>query len=238
MEDFVRLDSHSPRSFNRYRTVESPVYVATSSPPGHLLASSSPEHPRSTSTEAQEVGHPALSRTRTPRKNHGRFSFKERTRKKVHDPPPKMKQFRQKPYKEPPTPPPPISPAAKKKPDAKKEKVPSISRTTTKQGLVRSMAWHHPTRTLEVGTLSANTKRVFSTAPTSTSPSPVSINPTPPTSTPLTSASATSTSSMSTAPTPTTPNSSQQILQQEVVKSVQEASRLAAGVKRTAQRLA
>ncbi|KAF9117407.1 hypothetical protein BGX30_005524 [Mortierella sp. GBA39] len=221
-----------PRSFNRYRTVESPGYVSKNAPALAPESHSTPA-PATQSTPSQDIAHPPLQRTGFPR-NRGRFSFKERTRKKVHNPPPKMKQFHQKPYKEPP--PLPIKlPREKKSKEEEEETAPSVTKRTTKQGLVRSMAWYHPTTTLEVGTLSANTKRVFFTAPTSTSSSATFSSTIPP-STPPTLTSA-STLSTSTAQISTTPNSDQHVLQQEVVTSLQEASRLAAGVKRTSQRL-
>ncbi|KAF8906649.1 hypothetical protein BGZ58_006272, partial [Dissophora ornata] len=156
----------------------------------------------------QDDSHPPLNRTRVPR-NRGRFSFKERTRKKVHNPPPKMKQFRQKPYKAQPEAP--NNQTSTNKSKAKAKKAPTFTpkplADMDKNGLIRSMAWHHPTSTLEVGTLSANTKRVFTGMPALTT--------------------LTSTTSALDRPD----------LQQQVMECIQEATRLAAGVKRKAQRL-
>ena len=96
-ENIVQV--RKPRSFNRYRTVESLILVSGSSPP--QAAPVPQEHDIPSTTAQQDDSHPPLNRTRIPR-NCARFSFKERTRKTVHYPPP-MKQFVLKYYKERPT---------------------------------------------------------------------------------------------------------------------------------------
>ncbi|KAG0287770.1 hypothetical protein BGZ98_004495, partial [Dissophora globulifera] len=220
-ENIIRV--RKPRSFNRYRTVESPILVSRSSP---LQAAPVPqEHDTPLVTSQQGDSHPPLNRTRIPR-NRARFSFKERTRKKVHDPPPKMKQFYAKPYKTPPEAPDNQTSTSASK--AKSEKDSTIIKkplgTKGKNGFVRSMAWYHPTVTLETGTLHANTKRVF--IPPS---APALIKPT--TATPGPSMPVTAT------PAPSTTDLDRPALQRLVMECLQEAPHLAAGVKRKAQRL-
>ena len=120
-----------------------------------------------------------------------------------------MKQFYQKPYKAPPATL--NSQTSTNKSKAKAEKAPTITQKPLadmdKKGLVCSMAWHHPTSTLDVGSLAANTKRVFTSMPEST-----------------TLISATSALDRTD-------------FQQQVMECMQEATKLAAGVKRKAQRL-
>ncbi|KAG0347945.1 hypothetical protein BG004_006508 [Podila humilis] len=120
-------------------------------------------------------GHPPLSRILIPR-NRGRFSFKERMRKIVHDPLPKAKQFKLKAYCE-----------------------PAQSNDLDKNGLVRSMNWHQPISSLETGTVRANVGRVVMDGVAGTD--------------------------------------TRTEERQEVVDCLQEAPRLAASVKREAQRL-
>ncbi|KAF9109482.1 hypothetical protein BGX30_008397, partial [Mortierella sp. GBA39] len=199
-EPIVRL--RVPRSFNRYRTVESPANVAKDT--------------RAPSPPPEDSGHPALARTRIPR-HRERFSFQERTRKKLHAPPPRMKQMTLKFYKQPPE----TSAKSPPKPKTNVEKAPASAKKPLtemkKVGLVRSLAWRHPTVSLEVGTINANTKRVFLGGQTSTTPSPTTPG--------------------SIAPFPTTPTLSASDLQCSVVECLQECSRLAADKKREAQRL-
>ncbi|KAF9129861.1 hypothetical protein BGX30_013727 [Mortierella sp. GBA39] len=96
------------------------------------------------------------------------------------------------------------------KPKAKAEKNSTFTKkppgTKGKKGLVRSMAWYHPTVTLETGTLAANTKRVFtpSSAPASSKPTTAT-------------------------PAPSTPVLDRPDLQRLVVECLQEAPRLSAG---------
>ncbi|KAG0286082.1 hypothetical protein BGZ98_005234 [Dissophora globulifera] len=120
-----------------------------------------------------------------------------------------MKHFYQKPYKVPPAT---IdSQTSAKKSKTKVEKVPTTTRKPLadmdKKGLVHSMAWYHPTSTLDVGTLAANIKRVFASRPETTT-------------------------LISTTSALDRPD-----VQQQVMKYIQEATQLAAGVKRKAQRL-
>ncbi|KAF9119138.1 hypothetical protein BG015_006424, partial [Linnemannia schmuckeri] len=220
-ENIVRV--RKSRSFNRYRTVESPILVSGSSLP--QAAPVPQEHDTPSVAAQQDDGHPPLNRTRIPR-NRARFSFKERTRKTVHDPPPKMKQFVLKYYKEHPTTT--TDQASSIKSKAKAEKDSTVAKkppgTKGKKGLVRSMAWYHPTVTLETGTLAANTKRVFipSSVPASSKPATVMPGSTMPT---------------TTMPAPSTPALDRPDLQRLVMECLQEATHLAAGVKREAQRL-
>ncbi|KAF9125383.1 hypothetical protein BGW39_007435 [Mortierella sp. 14UC] len=220
-DNIVRV--RKPRSFNRYSTVESPILVSGSSPPP--AAPVPQEQETLSATPQQDDGHPPLNRTRIPR-NRTRFSFKERTRKTVHDPPPKMKQFVLKHYKESPTTV--TNQTSDKKPKANAEKDSITTKkppgTKGKNGLVRSMVWYHPTVSLETGTLVANTKRVFtpSSAPASSKPATVMPGLIMPTTATL---------------APSTPFMDRPDLQRLVVECLQEAPQLAAGVKREAQRL-
>ncbi|KAG0015955.1 hypothetical protein BGZ82_001245, partial [Podila clonocystis] len=139
-----------------------------------------------------------------------------------------MKQFYQKPYKVQPEAPP-NNQTSTNKSKAKAEKVPSFTSKPLadmdKNGLVCSMAWYHPMSTLDVGTLSTNTKRVFmskSMTPESTTPKLM----TPKLTTPE-----------STTPESTTSTLDRPDLQQQVMECMQEATWLTAGVKRKAQRL-
>ncbi|KAF8945173.1 hypothetical protein BGZ47_003134 [Haplosporangium gracile] len=206
-EDVVRLSS--PKSFNRFRTVESPKVVAkpnsapASSPQSAPTPGPSQQTPSLTSNLDAD-GHPPLARTRIPR-NRGRFSFKERTRRVVHAQPPKSKQFKLKFHQERPETVNNLTSAKKTTPKAKKP--PPNTKPIAdkdKKGLLRSLSWHHPTAWLEFGTLEANARRVSGDAATSTAPEKL-------------------------------PNST--IVQQEVVDCVQEAVQLAANVKRNTQRL-
>lgn len=201
-DDVVRLPS--PKTHNRYRTVESPKVVskanttATSSPQSTLAPGPS-QQSSSLPSNPNADGHPPLTRTRIPR-NRGRFSFKERTRKIVHGPPPKAKQFKLKFYREPAQ----TNSVSIKKSKPKGDRVSSGLQKKSladldKNGLVRSMNWHHPTSSLEIGTVHANVRRVVMDGVTGTDA--------------LTEE------------------------RQEVVDCLQEAPRLAAGVKREAQRL-
>lgn len=199
-EDIVRLPS--PKTFNRYRTVESPASISKSvtvntpqpahGPSQQISSDPSPSQQSTSVTSAPDAdGHPPLSRTRIPR-NRKRFSFKERTRKVVHAAPPNAKQFKLKFYREPAQ----TNSVAAKKSKAKSNKTSSGPQKKSlsdmdKIGLVRSMSWYHPTSSLEIGTVRANAKRV----------------------------------------------AMEEEMQQEVFDCLQEAPRLAAGVKREAQRL-
>ncbi|KAG0007416.1 hypothetical protein BGZ80_004681, partial [Entomortierella chlamydospora] len=68
--------------------------------PQPLQRDANPQDDPMTSLPSQESeGHPALSRTRTPR-NHHRYSFKTRRGVTNPLPPDKMKLYKFKPYKE------------------------------------------------------------------------------------------------------------------------------------------
>ncbi|KAG0195467.1 hypothetical protein BGX33_003246, partial [Mortierella sp. NVP41] len=189
-EDIVRL--RSSKTFNRYKTVESPA-------PSRSKTAQSDQEPASSVSPASSVenkGHPALPRTRIPR-HRPRYSFKMRARKKEHAPPARMKQFIWKPPKEPPKAADDTDDNTRAKPKTGRSRTPSTSRSKSvddmdKNQLVRSMVWEHPPAVLDVGTLAGNVKRVLSSEPN---------------------------------------------LQEEVVDTIQEASRLAADTKRKAQRL-
>jgi len=177
--------------------------------------------PSAPQPELQDDGHPPLNRTRIPKKNNGRYSFKQRTRKKLHPPPPVMKQFYRKPYKQTPTKPTTTTPDKPTTNKPKNIKAPMYTKKPTesldKNNVVRCLSWYHPTSTLDVGTLAANTKRVFSVRPApadfeTASSSPLALG----------------------APAPTVISLD---LQQHVLDCIQEAVRLASGVKRQAQRL-
>ncbi|KAG9067630.1 hypothetical protein KI688_012415 [Linnemannia hyalina] len=195
-DDVVRLPS--PKTHNRYRTVESPKVVskanttATSSPQSTLAPGPS-QQSSSLPSNPNADGHPPLARTRIPRN-------RERTRKIVHGPPPKAKQFKLKFYREPAQ----TNSVLIKKSKPKGDRVSSGFQKKSladldKNGLVRSMNWHHPTYSLEIGTVRANVRRAVMDGVAGTDA--------------LTKE------------------------RQEVVDCFQAAPRLAAGVKREAQRL-
>lgn len=137
-----------------------------------------------------------------------------------------MKQFVLKHYKEPPTTT--TNQATDNKSKAKAKQDSTVTKkppgTKGKNGLMRSMAWYHPTVTLETRTLAANTKRVFtpSSAPASSKPTAVMPGSTIPT---------------TATPAPSTPVLDRPDLQRLVMECLREAPHLSAGVKREAQRL-
>ncbi|KAG9067690.1 hypothetical protein KI688_011277 [Linnemannia hyalina] len=128
-----------PGSFNRYRTIESPAPVSKDS-------ESFPQRPPT-------------------------------ARNVAHDPPPKAKQLVWKPPKKAPESPDDTSTSStkdSKKKDAKTKKTrekPSSNEGSNsygekgKQSLVRSLGWHHPISSLEVGTLKTNIDRVLTDRP-------------------------------------------------------------------------
>ncbi|KAF8929937.1 hypothetical protein BGZ47_000819 [Haplosporangium gracile] len=131
-------------------------------PPSQQLALNSQNDAQVSSSFQEPVGHPPLQRTRTPR-HRPRFSFKERRRKIVHDPPPKAKQYVLKYYKKPLETP--TDPASTEEPKSKAVGT-SVSSSKPpakmdKKGLVYSLGWHHPVSTLEVGTLRKNVERAL-----------------------------------------------------------------------------
>ncbi|KAG0161816.1 hypothetical protein DFQ30_005406, partial [Apophysomyces sp. BC1015] len=82
----VRL--RSPQTPNRFKTVESPVFIKDDQTPllaqsaagtaSQQLASTTQGFP----SHQDHVGHPPLPRTRTPRRNRPRYSFKRQDRTK------------------------------------------------------------------------------------------------------------------------------------------------------------
>ncbi|KAG0182631.1 hypothetical protein DFQ28_001942, partial [Apophysomyces sp. BC1034] len=161
----VRL--RSPQTPNRFKTVESPVFIKDDQTP--LLAQSAAgtaSQQLATTTQGfsypqDQISHPPLSRTRTPKKNHPRYLFKrqDRTKVKRRPPPPKMKQYVWKPYKEPEHKP--EKPKPKQKPKPAPKLLSDSTAMTDKLAISRLMAYQHPTTALYVGTLSANIKRVL-----------------------------------------------------------------------------
>ncbi|KAK5816265.1 hypothetical protein F5H01DRAFT_202893 [Linnemannia elongata] len=163
-----------PRSFNRYRTIESPAPVTKNSESFLQQPSiASLEPSGSTSSNPQDHSHPPLTRTRIPR-HRQRFSFKERQGKLAHEPPPKAKQLVWKPPKKVPESPDDTSSSStkkdSKKKDAKAKKTqkktssdegPKSNAEKGKQSLIRSLGWHHPISSLEVGTLKTNVERAL-----------------------------------------------------------------------------
>ncbi|KAF9900204.1 hypothetical protein EC991_007789, partial [Linnemannia zychae] len=200
-DTFVRLDARPQRSFNRYRTVESPAFVSNAIAAAAAAAPTLATLPSVPDPE----GHPALARTRIP-KNRGRYSFKTRARKISHTAPPMSKQFKLKFYTRPPDTVNNSTPAKKTTSKANKPLQPNTKPIADKdkRGLLRSLSWHHPTAWLDIGTLETNVGRVSGDGATlRNQETPLSLN----------------------------------IVQQEVVDCIQEAVRLAANVKRNAQRL-
>ncbi|KAF9916185.1 hypothetical protein FBU30_001514, partial [Linnemannia zychae] len=218
-DPIVRLDR--PKSFNRYRTVESPrnvlhntssieqrltLALAPKSQPPIATQDSSPIAISSTShmkthLDPQDDGHPSLNRTRIPKQNNRRYSFKQRTRYISHPPPPTMKKFTWKPYKprDPPT-----TTNTQPKPKTKKKVFPKKpTADMNKNGLMCSISRHHPISSLDVGTLPVNIRRVFANSIGFTNPDA----------------------------------SSSTGFQEEVLKCIQEAVLQAAATKREAQQL-
>jgi hypothetical protein len=177
--DIRRLKS--PRTKNRYRTVESPVFVK----PPHSVRQVRDEDQQSLIVNLRDTpslqdqqplivvakepasphvqsGHPPLPRTRTPR-HRARYSFKriDRTKVKKRPRPPKMKQYVHKPYKEPEQKT--EQSHANPKPKKPLRTLSSIleSSRTEKLGVLQCLAYQHPTSSLEVGTLAANVKRTL-----------------------------------------------------------------------------
>ncbi|KAF9918123.1 hypothetical protein FBU30_000367, partial [Linnemannia zychae] len=158
-DTIIRLSKAS--SHNRYKTVESPLFVAKPSRQQQQSHSASPDQSFAQPSSQLCKNNATFNKARIPR-NRGRYSFKERIRKKTHSPPPKMKQFYQKPYN-----PPQKTPGNQNSTNKPKKKLKKLSakkpvEEMDKNGLVRSMARHHPMSTLEMGTMSANAKRAFS----------------------------------------------------------------------------
>ncbi|KAF9290374.1 hypothetical protein BGZ88_007373, partial [Linnemannia elongata] len=160
------------RSFNRFRTVESPSGVSKELKP--LQQQEEPSRIVSESTSAildvEDAGHAALTRTRIPR-HRPRYSFKKRTGLGHHEPPSAAKQLKWKPPKIIPKVAnnPSTTSVAKKDTDKKAKAIPKERSTnssrTVKQKYLKSLSWHHPTSSLEVGLLEPNTKRVFTDRP-------------------------------------------------------------------------
>ncbi|KAI1279847.1 hypothetical protein EDD11_001463, partial [Mortierella claussenii] len=157
-------------SWNRYRTVESPRQIskAPGTPSQHRPGIA--QESTSTFSDLENQGHPALPKTRIPRHSQ-RYSFKRHQGNVSHEPPARAKQLVWKAPKK-------MSDSSsdpsditdsknRQKSDKQKDQASSIARLraskkTSKQSLIRSLGWHHPTVSLEVGTLEANAKRVLS----------------------------------------------------------------------------
>ncbi|KAF9343858.1 hypothetical protein BGX26_005115, partial [Mortierella sp. AD094] len=159
----VRL--RSPQTPNRFKTVESPVFIKApqtalqtatfnQSTPGAqsqqlTTVTEQLERPTTTtqgcSSHPDQIGHPPLPRTRTPKKNRPRYSFK--------------RQDLTKPYKEPERKP--DKPKSKSKPKPAPKSLSDSTAKTDKLGIARMMNYQHPTISLYIGTLSANVKRAL-----------------------------------------------------------------------------
>ena len=156
-DTLVRLDAHPRQPFNRYRTVESPVFVSNA-----VAAAAATAPTLAPPSAAPDLdGHPALARMRIPR-NRDRHSFKSRTRKTNHPAPLMSKKFKLKFSQERPETVNNPTPAKKTTSKANKPPQPNIKPIAdmNKKGLLRSLSWHHPTAGLEIGTLEANVGRV------------------------------------------------------------------------------
>ncbi|KAF9316077.1 hypothetical protein BGZ91_005633 [Linnemannia elongata] len=152
-----------PRSFNRYRTIESPAPVTKNSEPFLQQPSTASLEPSgSTSPNPQDHSHPPLTRTRIPR-HRQRYSFKERQGKLAHEPPSKAKQLVWKPPKKVPESPDDTSTSSTKKDSKKKDSKakktqgktssderPKSNAEKGKQSVIRSLGWHHPISSLEL----------------------------------------------------------------------------------------
>ncbi|KAF9080153.1 hypothetical protein BGX23_002572, partial [Mortierella sp. AD031] len=91
-----------------------------------------------------------------------RYAIKTRTHLKKHDIPESMKQYQLKPWKSPPDSP--LDHAGKKN---ERRPLPKVRDVTNmdKKNLVDAMAWDHPTRTLELGTINSNATRALNRSP-------------------------------------------------------------------------
>lgn len=160
----------SSQTLNRFKTVESPVFIkahqtALQTPP---LAQPVPEvqsqqlasTTQRSSSPLEHAGHPPLPRTRIPR-HRPRYSFKrhDRTQTKRQPPPPKMKQYVEKPFKEPEHKP--EKPKPKPKPKPALKSLLNSTAKTEKLAVTRLLTYQHPTTSLYIGTLSANIKRAL-----------------------------------------------------------------------------
>ncbi|KAG0057380.1 hypothetical protein BGZ83_010839 [Gryganskiella cystojenkinii] len=177
-DQIIRL--RSPQSFIRYRTVESPA-MPRPGPGSRLSEPSSPQPPQqlaknpldvsvATSPPQESTDHAPLQRARTPRNRH-RYSFKTRKGEMARPPPEKMKQHVFKPFKEKTDNSEESSdldetiPKAKIKPKLKTLRTSTTSNKTRKLAITHHLAYHHPTSSLDVGTLQANVGRIAAISP-------------------------------------------------------------------------
>ncbi|KAF9182244.1 hypothetical protein BGZ50_005051 [Haplosporangium sp. Z 11] len=124
---------------------------------------------------AMQAAHPSALPRKAPC-HQPRYSFRERTQKKQHEPPKTMKEYGWKSWKEKPKSPsdsdtaPPSQKEKSDKPKKKsgKPKKPHVEgpvREMDKQSLLRALNWEHSTATLDIGTLSANVNRALANEP-------------------------------------------------------------------------
>ncbi|KAG0197548.1 hypothetical protein BGX33_000520, partial [Mortierella sp. NVP41] len=91
-----------------------------------------------------------------------RYAIKTRTHLKKHDAPESMKQYQLKPWKLQPDSP--LDPSSNKNGSRPLPKVRDVT-NMDKKNLVEAMAWDHPTRTLDLGTINSNATRVLNRSP-------------------------------------------------------------------------
>ncbi|KAG0013179.1 hypothetical protein BGZ82_002274, partial [Podila clonocystis] len=178
MEQLVRLTSS--QTLNRFKTVESPVFIKAHQTVLQTPALAQPvpeaqsqqlasvtEWPQQltlttqgSSSPLELASHPPLPRTRIPRHRH-QYSFKRHdwTQTKRRPPPPKMKQFVEKPYKEPERKP--EKPKPKPKPKPALKLLSNSMAQSEKLAITQLMTYQHPTTSLFISTLSANVKRAL-----------------------------------------------------------------------------
>ena len=133
------------QKFNRYRVIDRPP-------------------PKETIPPSKDVGTEATGRRTKIPQPRPRYSFKKRSRRKQHEPPEAMKQYKWKPWKTRPEDP------ADEDPDIaieNQDKDPGSNlikdplETAYKVDVARAMNWEHPTVTLDIGTVAANVKEAL-----------------------------------------------------------------------------
>ncbi|KAF9156752.1 hypothetical protein DFQ26_009246, partial [Actinomortierella ambigua] len=101
---------------------------------------------------------PAPASTKEPH-HRSRYSFKERRKRKKHDPPEDVTQFKSKSYKEPPDPP--VATSTLKA--SKTKGIRTAVTTTRKSKILDALSFEHPLVTLDVGTVRTNTRDLHET---------------------------------------------------------------------------
>ncbi|KAF9947536.1 hypothetical protein BGZ72_010482, partial [Mortierella alpina] len=159
-KSFQGMQKHTrSQTFNRYRVIDGTWMLRSRQEPAPHPKSI--DQPDSEDGAASLEGHPALTRTRTPR-IRPRYSFKTRKRRKLHDPPKGMKQYAWKPYKT--VPEAPSDEADPGDPNGKDPKITSASGETSSSPASNAAGTSASTPTLVKATASGNHNKKKSTA--------------------------------------------------------------------------